>query len=84
MDRSWNQLAMSRDVELLADQAARDGHDHRAAELRDVAAHLRAKAGAGRQPPRRPEPVLDRRGQLLLAVGVVLPLVCLALVLLVS
>ena len=36
------------------------------------------------QPPRRPEPVLDRWGQLLLAVGVVLPLVCLALVLLVS
>ena len=84
MERSRDQLAMSRDVELLADRAAREGQGHRAAELRDVAAHLRAKAGAERQPPRRPEPLLDRRGQLLLAVGVVLPLVCLALVLLVS
>jgi hypothetical protein len=57
MERSKDRLAMSHDVDALADRAAKTGQDRRAAELRDIAAHLRAKAvtgqeAAGRRPPR--------------------------------
>ncbi len=44
---------MSHDVEVLADQAEESGQGHRAAELRDIAAHLRAKADQGRTTTRR-------------------------------
>ncbi len=83
MERARDRLEMSREVELLADRADSSGQGHRAAELRDVAAHLRAKADAPPSRPRR-QARLDRRNRLLLAVGVVLPLVCLAVVLLVA
>jgi hypothetical protein len=39
---------MSHDIEVLADRAEESGQGHRAAELRDIAAHLRAKADQGR------------------------------------
>jgi hypothetical protein len=51
--RSKDQLAMSHDVEVLADRAEESGQGHRAAELRDIAAHLRAKADQGRTTTRR-------------------------------
>ncbi len=44
---------MSHDIELLADRAEESGQGHRAAELRDIAAHLRAKADQGRTTTRR-------------------------------
>ena len=44
---------MSHDIEVLADRAEELGQAHRAAELRDVAAHLRAKADLGRTTTRR-------------------------------
>jgi hypothetical protein len=44
---------MSHDIELLADRAEESGLGHRAAELRDIAAHLRAKADQGRTTTRR-------------------------------
>ena len=44
---------MSHDIEVLADQAEESGQGHRAAELRDIAAHLRAKADQGRTTTRR-------------------------------
>lgn len=53
MRRSKDQLAMSHDIEVLADRVEESGQGHRAAELRDVAAHLRAKADQGRTTTRR-------------------------------
>jgi hypothetical protein len=53
MRRSQDQRAMSHDIEVLADRADQLGQGHRAAELRDVAAHLRAKADQGRTTTRR-------------------------------
>jgi len=53
MRRSQDQRAMSHDIEVLADRADELGQGHRAAELRDVAAHLRAKADQGRTTTRR-------------------------------
>ena len=44
---------MSHDIEVLADQAEESGQGHRAAELRDIAAHLRAKADRGGTTTRR-------------------------------
>ncbi len=44
---------MSHDIEVLADRAEELGQGHRAAELRDIAAHLRAKADQGRTTTRR-------------------------------
>ena len=44
---------MSHDIEVLADRADELGQGHRAAELRDIAAHLRAKADQGRTTTRR-------------------------------
>jgi hypothetical protein len=53
MRRSQDQRAMSHHVEVLADRADELGQGHRAAELRDIAAHLRAKADQGRTTTRR-------------------------------
>ncbi len=44
---------MSHDIELLADRVEESGQGHRAAELRDIAAHLRAKADQSRTTTRR-------------------------------
>jgi hypothetical protein len=44
---------MSHDIEVLADRAEESGQGQRAAELRDIAAHLRAKADQGRRTTRR-------------------------------
>ena len=44
---------MSHDIEVLADQVEESGQGHRAAELRDIAAHLRSKAALGRTTTRR-------------------------------
>jgi hypothetical protein len=44
---------MSHDIEVLADRIEESGQGHRAAELRDIAAHLRAKADQGRTTTRR-------------------------------
>jgi len=44
---------MSHDIEVLADQVEESGQGHRAAELRDIAADLRAKADRGRTTTRR-------------------------------
>ena len=44
---------MSHDIEVLADRAEESGQGHRAGELRDIAAHLRAKADQGRTTTRR-------------------------------
>jgi hypothetical protein len=51
--RSQDQRAMSHEIEVLADRAEESGQGHRAAELRDIAAHLRAKADQGRTTTRR-------------------------------
>jgi hypothetical protein len=53
MRRSQDRRAMSHDIELLADRVEESGQGHRAAELRDIAAHLRAKADQGRTTTRR-------------------------------
>ena len=53
MGRSQDQRAISHDIEVLADRADELGQGHRAAELRDIAAHLRAKADQGRTTTRR-------------------------------
>jgi hypothetical protein len=51
--RSQDQRALSHDLEVLADRIEESGQGHRAAELRDIAAHLRAKADQGRTTTRR-------------------------------
>jgi hypothetical protein len=58
VERSKDLLAMSQDVDALADQAARTGQAHRAAELRAIAAHLRAKAATGGRATGRPRRLL--------------------------
>ena len=53
MRRSQGPRAMSHEIEVLADRVEESGQGHRAAELRDIAAHLRAKADRGRTTTRR-------------------------------
>lgn len=49
-----DRLALSRDIEVIADRIARSGQAARADELKVVAAHLRAKEARRRTPV--PEP----------------------------